>query len=349
MKFINYQNIKLVEGDRILCDLYVKASEQKLILIFKKDIVINNEDLIRITKYLDAKVLYVCEEDYLLMFNKEACNLKNSLDQNGVIDSEAGFIVSKNFFNSENFLQGDNKLDSMVKMANQFVVDLLKNTKDHRGQALVEILKELNTSDSIFVNHSNQVAAVSTMIALIVENITIENIIEINLVAILHGIGLMHMSNQRDAFFETFADVSGFVELMGKTDPDVVDKVVKKHFDGHNKLTTADNVIFFQHLTLIETNIDKIKIKNLKSQSVLKTISDFKLILGLTKNTANQTNPYISAKILAVGDRLVSLMNFYSKNSAFFESSVKEINRINQVENPIYDKKIVDKVSLMVQ
>lgn len=349
MKFVNCQNLKPAVGSTLSCDIYVKASEQKLVKMFNAQTEFSQEDLARFTKYHDSNVLYVKEEDYLLIFAKEAQDLKNAFVEKGEVDAEAGFAISKSFFKSENILQGENKLGSMVKMANQFVVDLLNSSKDQRTQALVEILKGLNTSDCIFVNHANQVAAISTMIALVVENVTIENIVEINLVAILHGIGLMHMSNQKNIFFDSYADVDSFKESVGKTDGAVVEKVVKKHFDGHNKLTTADNIIFFQHLTLIENNIDKIKIKNIKSPNIIKTISDFKKILGTTEETKQAGNPYISAKILAVGDRLVSLMNFYEKNPGFFDSSVKEIKRINQVDNPIFDTKIIDKVSMMAQ
>lgn len=349
MKFISFQYSKLNIGDTLACDIYVKASDKKLVLIFKKNTILNSEDLARISKYSEAQVLSIKEEDYLLMFGKESDALKKSLDTNGVIDTEAGYTISKNFFSSEAILEGENKLDSMIKIANEFVIDLIKNSKDARSQSLVEILKELSVNDNVFVNHSNQVAAISTMIALMVDNITIDNIVEINLIGVLHGLGLMLMSHQRNDFFDSFADTSQFKESVGKTDPETVEKVVKKHFDGHNKLTTADNIIFFQHLTLIENNIDKIRIKNLRSQNILKTIGDFKLILGLTKNTANHSNPYISAKVLAVGDRLVSLMNFYMKNPSFFECSIKEINRINQGDNPIFDQKILDKLNLMTQ
>jgi hypothetical protein len=348
MKFVNYQNLKPEIGSNLSCDIYVKASEQKVVLMFKAGSEFSLDDLTRFNKYHDSNVLFIREEDYLLMFAKESKDIKASFEANGEVDTKAGFAISKSFFNSEQILKGDNKLDSMVKMANQFVVDLLNSSKDQRTQALVEILKGLNTSDNVFVNHSNQVAAVSTMIALMVENVSIENIVEINLVAILHGIGLMHMSSQQSEFFETYADISNFKESVGKTDVAVVNKVVAKHFDGHNKLTTADNIIFYQHLTLIEANIDKIKIKNIKSQNIIKTIADFKKILGTTEETKQISNPYISAKILAVGDRLVSLMTFYEKNPAFFENSVKEIKRINEGEKPIFDTKIIEKVSMMV-
>lgn len=348
MDHIPYSGEIPKKGMTLGCDFFIKASEVKIILLFKEGTELNDEDVVRLKKYNDMKVLLIKKEDFLVGLLDESEKLKSALDSNGKIDSKIGAEVSKKFFNSEAILQDDNKLNSMVKMANKFVVDLLKGSKDQRTQALVEILKGLNNSECEFVNHANQVAAVSTMIALMVDNVVIENIIEINLVAILHGIGLMQMSNQKNSFFETYVEFDNFRESIMKTDQAVVEKVFKKHFDGHIKMTTADNIIFFQHLTLIENNMDKVKIKNIKSANVLKTISDLKKILGATDETKSTGNPYISAKILAVGDRLVSLMKFYEKNSAFFETSVKEIQRINQVDKPIYDKDIIEKVALII-
>lgn len=348
MKLVNLKNFQPVVDTSLSCDIFVKASEVKFILIFKKDMVLNAEDLTRCKKYNDMNCIFVKEEDYFSIFKKETTELKASLDKGGEINTRAGATISRNFFRSEELLSSDNKLESMVNIANNFVVDLLSSSKEQRSIALMEMLKNLNVTDDLFINHANQVAAISTMIALMVENVTMDNIIEINLVSILHGMGLMLASNEKNDFFSRYADVSEFKESIGKTDLNTIKKVIDKHFDGHNKLTTSDNVIFLQHLSLVEQNIDKIKIKNIKSQSILKTIGDFKLILGATETSTPTNNPYLSAKILVVGDRLVSLMNYYKKNPTFIEASIKALLEINESPKPIFDKKIMAKISLMM-
>lgn len=347
MPFVNLKDYEPIIGTVLACDLYIKTSEQKVLLLFKTGSILNAEDIVRCKKYSQMNCMYAKEEDYLSLFKKETDDLKSSLDAGGEIDIKAGFKLSKTFFKSEALLSSDNKLDSMMSVANQFVTDLLKSSKDHRSQALVDIMKELSSSEDVFINHINQVSAISTMIALMTENVTLENIIEINLVSILHGMGLMLVSNQQNAFFSNYADIANFKEAIGKTDQAIIKKILDKHFDGHNKLTTSDNVIFLQHLTLIEQNIDKIKIKNIKSQAILKTVSDFKMILGSTESTALKSNPYISAKILVIGDRLVSLMNYYKKNDSFITSAIRALEELNKSPKPMFDIKIIEKVSQM--
>jgi len=348
MKLVNLQNFTPEIGQNLDFCIYLKTSDTKVLLLFNAQTLFNEEDLARYNKYNQPKCLFIKEEDYTKILNKEMANLQESIDSNEGIDAQAGLQAAKKIFSTGELLTSEGKLDSMVNMANQFVVDLLKSSKDQRSQALVELLKDLSDNNDPFVNHANQVAAISTMIALMIEDVTLDYIIEINLVSILHGMGLMLMSNQKNEFFSNYADFNSFKELASKTDQAVTKKVIDKHFDGHNKLTTSDNVIFLQHLNFVELNLDKIKIKNIKPQSLLKTLSDFKTILVSANDVSQQTsNPYISAKILAVGDRLVSLMNFYKKNPEFVSLSIRDIEKINTQAKPIFDKKIIDKVSQM--
>lgn len=345
MKFITLKSYDPKVGTTINFEIYIKTSEVKVLLLFKVGTVFSQEDVERCKKYTAMNCLCIKEDDYLALFQEDTEHILASLENGGTLDTQAGSKIAQNFFKSEALLSGDNKIESMTKMANTYVTELLKSSKDQRTQALVGILKGLVDSTDEFVTHANQVAGVSTMIAMMVEGVTLDNIVEINLVSILHGMGLMVMSHRENQFFNSYADFSSFKELVGKTDQVVLKKVIDKHFDGHNKLTTSDNVIFLQHLSLIEQNLDKIKIKNIKTAGLVKTIGDFKKILVVSTESTHEANPYVSAKILVIGDRLVSLLNFYRQNPTFIESAVRDLQQLNDQPKPIFDKKIIDKVS----
>ena len=236
MKFINMKSYDPQVGTQINFDIYVKTSDVKVLLLFKAETVFNQEDVDRCKKYLASSSMFIKEEDYLSMFKKETDDLKASIESGGDLDSTAGTKIAKSFFKSEELLSGSDKLESMATMANAYVVDLLKSSKDQRTQTLVEMLKGLAHSSDEFITHANQVAAISTMIALMIENVSIDSIVEINLVSILHGMGLMVMSHQENEFFAQYADFGSFTESLGKTDQGVLQKVIEKHFNGHNKI-----------------------------------------------------------------------------------------------------------------
>lgn len=341
MKFVQVKEFSPALGSSSPCEIYIKTSDVKVLLLFRPDHLFDENDLDRCKKYCESKSLYIKEADYLLLLQEKANAVKKEITETGKIDHQSGTVISKRFFSSEDILTSEDKLESLVSMASNYVVDLLKSSKDERTKALTDILKGMSTNQSPFVSHANQVAAISTMIALMVEGVSLDNILEINLVAILHGMGLMHISKEEDSFFDQYADVSKFGESLTRTDLTAVKKVIDKHFDGHHKLTTSDNVIFLQHLTLIEQNIDKIKIKNIKNSGILKTLHDFKVAQSSHENAKVSSNPYISSKILVIGDRMVSLLNFYQKSPNFIASAIRDLENLNKDSNPLFDKRIL--------
>jgi hypothetical protein len=350
MKFLSLKFFEPKVGSKIDFEIYVQSSEKKVLLLFNSETVFSEDEVARAKKYLEQKALFVREDQYMLIAKKSSDALSQAVSDGGTFDSEAGTQVTKVFFRSDELLSGQNgdqKLKTMVNMANNFVTDLLKTSKDERSSSLVEVLKGVANSDNEFVNHANQVAAISTMVGLMIENMNVENVIEINLGAILHGMGLAVMVKQPNAFFSQYANFQSFTPLAGSTNPDVLRKVIDKHFDGHNKFTSADNVVFLQHLALIETNIDKVKLDNIKSNSMSRTIADFRTILSAANEEGvRKANPYLSAKVLAVGDRLVSLMNYYKKNPTFVATAVRDLVELNS-KTEIFDPKIIEKVSQM--
>ena len=200
--------------------------------------------------------------------------------------------------------------------------------------------------DNRYVSHANQVTAISTMIALMIENTTLENIVEIAIGASFHAIGMACMVNENDSdFFAKLADTSNF-DMTGKTEIEAFRIIIEKHFLGHRKLTSSESVIYLKHLSFIEINIDKIKINGMKPSLLLRIIKDFKYIQSSLQNApAKVENPYISSKILAIGDRLVSLMYFYNKSPMMIENAIRDLTELNNTASPAFDIKIMEKLN----
>lgn len=331
--------------DVLGCDLFVKISDTKAILLFKKSTVISIEDITIFKKYENNHV-FLREEDYLSLFHEEAKKFALAFEQNGTFDPAAIENLTKSFFKSEEIIESADKLKSMVNMANNLIQQLLSSTKSERSNVINQMLEAMqDEEDNVYVSHANQVTSISTMIALMCENTTLDTIVEIAMGASMHAMAMSCMVNENNAkMFARLVDTSEF-EMPGKTDLDVFKLIIEKHFLGHRKLTASESVIYLKHISFIEVNIGKIKIKNINSQLLLRIIKDFKYIQSsLHTAPIKEENSHISAKLLAVGDKLVSLMYFYNKSPNMIESAIRDIVELNNTAHPAFDPKIIEKL-----
>jgi HD-GYP domain-containing protein (c-di-GMP phosphodiesterase class II) len=347
---LKLKSFQLKIGDVLGCDLFVKISETKAILLLKKGTLIAKEDLEIYAKY-EKNYVYLREEDFLSVFHCDAQAFAESLDKDGTIDIKATERLSTSFFKSEEIIESDDKLKSMVNMANNLIQKLISSSKNSRSLMINQILQEMSSEeDNHYVTHANQVTAISTMIALMIENVTLDNILEIAMGASMHAIGLASMVNENDSkLFATFADTTTFDMSGGKTEISAFKVIIDKHFEGHRKLTSSESVIYLKHLSFIEINVDKVKNKNIKPQQLLRVVKDFKYIQSsLQTAPAKLENPYISSKILAIGDRLVSLMYFYNKSPTMIENAIRDLTELNNTATPAFDPKIIEKLKQIV-
>ncbi|MCB9094942.1 MAG: hypothetical protein H6621_07750 [Halobacteriovoraceae bacterium] len=341
VSFIVLPTKMLVIGEQILCNVYVHLSDGKAVLIMKQGDVLHEEDVERFAKYPRDKLLITKEEYNEYISSQKDKFIESVVNGDGELSQESKKELVAHVFNVSDDDTAEEKVETIVGRSKELISGLLTNQSKFDFKQLLGVLKNMENDSDPYKIHASQVSSISMMIAQLVPAVQMEHINEIGLAAAIHSMGLQFLSNPSGfnlvhPLFET----EGF-ELGMDVDQNFVNKVIDKHFKGHYSLDAKEEDVYIKHLAFLKDIPLNSKYKNLIG--VKRTLDDFKKIQEKDSEAGVGFNPYLSAKILIIGDRLLGHLKASSEGTSMADIVLRmKAEHSNSDKRVVYDHKYLD-------
>lgn len=340
MKMKSVKSSFFKEGVNFPFKVYFQISESKMLVLFNENTVLEQEDLDKITHYIsENKKILISKDDYAKYF---ASKLKS-----GSLDVEDTKEVAFHILEREK-LGDEDYFHSVIADTNNIIKHIAEENQGPQSSFLLNLLKEMESTENEFMIHANQLFALSTtFLFLATGESSIEDIYDLGHGALLHGFALNYMNDSTDSTFsKTFLQSVEKFKL--KSDYLELEKVVTLHLNGHSLKTFDDITIYLESFDIME--IASNSVKETLSNGAPKLIHDFKMlqipkVIGLGKCK----DPSLTARILLIADHVLSNLRISVAShpsdvtDSIFSDCLEALrSRVKQDKNsPEYDFDIV--------
>lgn len=340
MKMKSVKSSFFKKGEKLPFKVYFQISESKMLVLFNENTALEQDDLDKISHYIsENKKIMISKDDYAKYF---ASKLKaGTLNAEGT--KEVAFhILEREKLNNEDYFH------SIIADTNNIIQHIAEEDQNPQGRFLLNLLKEMESTENEFMIHANQLFALATtFLFLVSKKSDIEDIYDLGHASLLHGFALNYMNDATDrSFSETFFKKLSDFKL--KSDYLDLEKVVTLHLNGHSLKTFDDITVYLESFDIMDT-VTKAVIQTL-SHGAPKVIHDFKMlqipkVIGLGKCK----DPSLTARVLLIADHVLSNLRVSVishprevTDSIFSECLESLRSRIKQDKNsPEYDFEVV--------
>ncbi len=351
MKFKRIPLEFITVNSQLPFNVYVKLSEEKAVLLFKKDIIISSDDMRKIKNYPEKKVI-IQKIDYEVFFEKSILkNTKKDFIKDGIFDSKKGIAFMKYAFERDEGIDDIKYVENVVKRSSVIIKGLLESKKSKEDKtSLYNILVTMENEDEPFLTHSHKIFAISSMLMMSLPNIEMGYLDDLGYAALLHGYGMQYLSNEKGAnLFRKYFNKTE-IKINIKKDQTNIEKVISSHFKGENLSSFDDVCSYLKHYYIQEIVLNHARFKT--SNGIKKIVSTLKALETpkMFQITEVPKNPYLPAKIFFIADHLVSEVNYLISQNPdkqlpnIMTAGLKALANKKDIENaPLpYDHKIVN-------
>lgn len=340
LKFLCINRINLTVGEPLRLNIYLHISKTKAVKIFNANDILLKEDLDKINSFKKQSVL-ILKDDYDLMCDQNIESMCIALKNDSTFSPLEGSSIAKNVFASQGT---STNAEFITTKANEVVSALFDIPSNERATYLLELINQAESSVSAYTLHANQVSAVSVIIALTQPGLDINHLTEVSLGVFLHGAGLQALVDPlAENELETILDFSNLSSIDPIERLKLV-QIIKKHINGHVSFEAFEEDIYLKQMNIVEQcfrNNGQLKM----TPGLKKTISDFNNSQNVTRiKSISLHNAYLPSKILLIGDRLVSYLNFYKGDEDCMKKSVMALRKSSRDPKnyTLFDHNILD-------
>lgn len=313
--FLPVENIDIKVGSKLELCVYIIITSEKIVKIFNKGHVVDEDDLIKLSSYEKDKII-ILKNEYLELDSGAIKDLSLELRRTKKIDPKRSKDVVKKIFKSNN-------LDDIVEKADELIRSIIEIEQTDRGKLLQSFLDPSQSLDDEFFKHGIQVSTVAILIGLTQYKLDVENLADLALASFLHSAALELMVNPESksrlsALLEGI-DVANVVDKFSKTD--IIEAINQHIYDG--KVLTGDQrEVFLNHFSILKKSLEGDRPYEV-TDGVVEILNNFNY--SQICSSSNSINASVSLKVLIVADHLVGQIQAKEDEAEPFKEALKEL------------------------
>lgn len=337
-------------GDTYPYDVYLQINDAKVIQIYKANFEVSSEDMDRLNKFPEGKIL-VSKEDHSAFFEtKVTADLSQQLHSGGPIDHKKAESLFCYALYREEDCNDQDFISDVIKKSQSISLTLF-DTPNMRNDKVsnFNILNELSNSEERFAAHSQMTLTLGSLFMLATPGVTMDELTNIGHVAFLHGFSMEYLSDKnRKTVFHKLIDHENLKIDITK-DSVAIKDAIEQHLNGHSLNGFNAISAYLKHFHIMEKALEKSAFG--KNAGTVRAIKEFKQFETPPKYriTNKKSNYFIVTSKFIIVDHLVTLLNQKLNQANTFTSDLigsclSELKTKVQDEGALYeyDHKLLD-------